>query len=85
MIFTGTRQAATEGIIKKIKRNVDDEFNDYLLFYQGSFKEEMELLEMDKKVDAYPFVLDEQGKIIFKDFGRYLESKLKKKTDLVEL
>ena len=85
MMFTGTGQAAADGIIKKIKRNVDDEFIDYLLFYQGSFKEEMKLLEMDKKNDAYVFVLDEQGEIIFKDSGRYSESKLEKIDDLVEL
>ena len=45
----------------------------------------MKLLEMDKKNDAYVFVLDEQGEIIFKDSGRYSESKLEKIADRVEL
>jgi predicted transcriptional regulator len=85
MIFTGVGQSAANGIIKKIKDNVDDEFNDYLLFYQGDFKDQMKALELDKKNDAYVFVLDEKGKIIFKDSGRYSESKLEKIADLVEL
>ena len=42
-------------------------------------------VEMDKKNDAYVFVLDEQGEIIFKDSRRYSESKLEKIADLVEL
>ena len=85
MMFTGVGQSAANGIIKKIKDNVDEEFNDYLLFYQGDFKEQMKALELDKKNDAYVFVLDEKGKIIFKDSGRYSESKLEKIADLVEL
>jgi hypothetical protein len=85
MMFTGVGQSAANGIIKKIKDNVDDEFNDYLLFYQGDFKDQMKALELDKKNDAYVFVLDEKGKIIFKDSGRYSESKLEKIADLVEL
>ncbi len=85
MMFTGVGQAAADGIIKKIKANVDESFNDYLLFYQGEFKDQMKALELDKKNDAYVFVLDENGSIIFKDSGRYSESKLEKIADLVEL
>lgn len=85
MMFTGVGQSAANGIIKKIKDNVDEEFNDYLLFYQGDFKDQMKALELEKKNDAYVFVLDEKGKIIFKDSGRYSESKLEKIADLVEL
>ena len=49
MMFTGIGQSAANGIIKKIKDNVDEEFNDYLLFYQGSFKDQMKALDLDKK------------------------------------
>lgn len=85
MMFTGIGQSAANGIIKKIKDNVDEEFNDYLLFYQGSFKDQMKALDLDKKNDAYVFVLNEKGEIIFKDSGRYSDSKLEKIADLVEL
>ena len=85
MMFTGIGQSAANGIIKKIKDNVDEEFNDYLLFYQGSFKDQMKALDLDKKNDAYVFMLNEKGEIIFKDSGRYSDSKLEKIADLVEL
>ena len=85
MMFTGAGQSMADGIMAKIRKNVDEEFNNYLLFYQGSFKEQMLSLDLDKKDDAYVFVLDENGTIILKESGRYSESKLEKIADLVEL
>ena len=85
MMFTGLGQSLSENIMEKIRANVDEEMSDYLLFYQGDFKEHMQDLDLKKKDDAYVFVLDEAGKIIFHDSGRYSESKLEKMADLVEL
>ncbi|MEX2596843.1 MAG: hypothetical protein WEC59_07925 [Salibacteraceae bacterium] len=85
MMFTGLGQSIADQIIQKIRSNVDESFNDYLLFYNGPFKEQMKALGLKKKNDAYVFVLDEKGKVIYTETGRYSESKLDKIADLVEL
>ena len=85
MMFTGAGQAASETIMTKIRENVDQEMNDYLLFYQGSFKEHMRTLDLKKKDDAYVLVLDESGKILLQESGKYSESKLDRIGELVEL
>lgn len=85
MMFTGVGQAASEKIMGKIRDNVDEEMNDYLLFYQGSFKEHMQSLGLKKKDDAYVIVLDEEGKIMLQESGKYSEAKLDRIADLVEL
>lgn len=85
MMFTGASQAAAEQVMEKIRKNVDEELNNYLLFYQGEFKEQMQALDLKKKDDAYVFVLDETGKIILKETGTYSESKLERIASLVEL
>jgi len=85
MMFTGASQAAAEKVMEKIRKNVDEDLNNYLLFYQGEFKEQMQALDLKKKDDAYVFVLDENGKIILKETGTYSESKLDKIASLVEL
>lgn len=85
MMFTGLGQSVANGIMEKIRSNVDESMNDYLLFYQGDFSDQMGALGLKKKNDAYVFVLDEEGKIIFQDSGQYSESKLEKIADLVEL
>lgn len=85
MMFTGASQAAAESVMEKIRKNVDEDLNNYLLFYQGEFKEQMQSLGLKKKDDAYVFVLDEKGKVILQETGTYSESKLEKIASLVEL
>ena len=85
MMFTGLGQSLADQVMEKITENVDESMNDYLLFYEGDFRDQMKALSLRKKDDAYVFVLDESGKIIFQDSGGYSESKLEKIASLVEL
>jgi len=85
MMFTGVGEQLADNIIEKIKENVDEEMNDYLLFHKGDFKSQMKALGLKKKDDAYVLVLDEKGDILLLETGRYSESKLDKIADLVEL
>ena len=85
MMFTGPAQAAAEKVIAKIRKNVAEDMNDYLLFYQGDFRAGMKELGLKKKDDCYVMVLDEQGKVIYTETGNYSESKLEKVAELVEL
>ncbi len=85
MMFTGPAQAAADKVITKIRKNVAEDMNDYLLFYQGNFKQGMSDLGLKKKDDCYVVVLDEAGKVIYKETGNYSESKLDKIAELVEL
>lgn len=85
MMFTGAGQALSKQVIDNVRSQTDDEYADYLLFYTGEFKEEMERLGISQKQDAYVFVLDEQGHIIYQSQGKYSEEKLEEIADLVEL
>jgi uncharacterized protein YihD (DUF1040 family) len=85
MFFTGMGQAAADQVIDNIRSNMDDDFKDYLLFHQGSIKAEMDALGIKKKNDAYVFVLDETGKVIFSENGAYSEKKIDQIAELVEL
>ncbi len=85
MMFTGASQGAANKIIDNIKKNVDPSMAEMLLFYQGSFSEQMNALGLKKKDDCYVFVLDENGKILLQETGNYSESKLDKIASLVEL
>ena len=83
MMFTGVGQTISDDILDKIRDNVDPSMNDYVLFYQGDFGQAMKELDLKKKNDAYVFVLDEDGKIIYQDQGQYSERKLDKIAELV--
>lgn len=85
MMFTGPAQAAADKVIEKMSENVADDMKDYLLFYQGNFKDEMKELELQKKDDCYVLVLDEKGKVIYNEKGNYSEKKLESIAKLVEL
>lgn len=85
MMFTGLGQQVADDIMEKIRENVDDTFNEHLMFYQGNFSAQMKALGLKKADDAYVFVLDEQGEILLKESGAYSESKLERIADLVEL
>ncbi len=85
MFFTGIGQAAADQVIANIRANMDDDFKEHLLFYQGSMRSEMDALGIKKKNDAYVFVLDEDGKVVYSENGAYTEKKIDKIAELVEL
>lgn len=85
MMFTGSSQAAAGKIKEKIRMNIDESMNDYLLFYEGNFSDQMRALDIKKKNDAYVVVLDEQGNVMTIETGEYTEKKLEKIADMVEL
>lgn len=85
MMFTGSSQAAAKKVKEKVRRNADESMEEYLLFYEGQFSDQMKALGINKKNDAYVVVLDEEGKIMALENGHYTEKKLEKIADMVEL
>lgn len=80
-MFRGSNKATANGIVKRMKNEIDESIHDYVLFYNGSVKEYKEVLGMDKKDLPYLFLLDETGKIIFATSGQYSESKMEEIED----
>jgi hypothetical protein len=85
MMFTGTGQAIAGQVIENVRNQTDEEYEDYLLFFSGDFKDKMERLGITQKQDAYVFVLDEKSTVVFQSQGKYSEEKLDKIAELVEL
>ncbi|MEZ4722518.1 MAG: hypothetical protein R2813_11655 [Flavobacteriales bacterium] len=85
MMFTGASQSGAEKVKENIRKNVDPEMAEHLLFYSGSMSDELKELGVHKKNDAHVLVLDEKGNVIASETGEYSERKLDKIAELVEI
>jgi ATP10 protein len=63
-------------IEKELKKGIDPKLHKYILMFRGSVKEYKDELEMTSSSTPYFFVLDEQGKILYKTDGPYSDEKL---------
>ena len=68
----------------KIKNKTDKEFWPYVLFFKGEVKSYIEFLSVKDKDIPYFFVLNDEGKIIHQEQGKYSEAKLTKIEDYLE-
>lgn len=69
---------------EKIKNKTDKEFWPYVMFFKGEVKPYVEYLSIEDKDTPYFFVLDESGKIVHWEKGKYTEAKLTKIEDYLE-
>ena len=83
-MFTGLNQAAHGKVVKEMKAGVDKKLWPYILIYKGEIKEYKTSLLMDKKELPYFFVLDKNGKIVYKTTGKYSEHKMEEIEKLLE-
>jgi len=75
-MYVGLKQAAYEASLKELKKSSRKDLFPYILFYKGELEPYGSSLKMDDKAEAYFFVLDEQGKIIYSTTGMYNDSKM---------
>ncbi len=75
-MFTGLNQAAHGTVVKEMKAGVDKNLWPYILIYKGEIKEYKSSLMMEKKELPYFFVLDKNGKIVYKTTGKYSDQKM---------
>lgn len=75
-MFTGAKAASANSAKEKIKKETDPELHPYILIYKGELEKYKSALGMDKKDTPYFFILDENGKIIYKTSGAYSDEKM---------
>ena len=75
-MFSGLNQAAAGTFKKKIKKEVDQKWQDRILVFKGKVKPYTSALGLKDKNSAYVYLLDETGKIVYETSGDYTESKI---------
>lgn len=75
-MYVGAKKAAYKPSIKKMKDSNRKDLYPYLLFYKGGLDPYVETLGMDNKNQAYLFIIDKQGKILYHTKGMFSENKM---------
>jgi hypothetical protein len=74
--FTGSNQSLYGEGVKEIKSKTDAIYQPYVLTWKGDFKPIQQQLKLDKPDEPWFFLLDEQGNIVWQDYGAYSEAKM---------
>ena len=82
-MFTGLNQAAHGQAVKEMKKGIDKNLWPYVLIYKGEIKEYKTSLMMEKKELPYFFVLDKDGKVVYKTHGKYSDHKMEEIENLI--
>lgn len=83
-MFTGVNVAGAGKAKKEMIKDTDPELHPYVLFYTGSIDTYKKELGMEKKDLPYIFVLDKDGKIVYKTSGYYTEAKMEGLEEVLE-
>ncbi len=83
-MFTGAKRPAYRTVMKKVKKSIDEKLLPHVLFYKGELRKYKKELGFKGKDTPYFFVLNEEGKIVFKTGGRYSDSKMREIVDYLE-
>jgi len=75
-MIAGIKELMGSTIEKKMKETIDPELQPYVLLYRGNVGDYKQSLSMPDKESPYFFVLDKQGKIVYKTSGAYTDDKL---------
>lgn len=75
-MFTGVKKGAMDDVMAKMKAKSSEEIFPYVLFYKGDLEPYEKSLKLDNKEFPYIFLVDPQGKIVWKEKGRYSEDKM---------
>jgi hypothetical protein len=83
-IFTGTNITFAASMKKKAKEYVQEDLKEHLLFCTEKGKEIIEKLNMSEKDVPYFFLLNKEGKIVYRTSGAFSDSKFDTIDDLIE-
>lgn len=75
-MFTGGKKAAYNASMNKMKESNREDLYPYLLFYKGGLEPYVSTLEMENKDQAYLFIIDQEGKILYSTKGLFQERKM---------
>lgn len=74
-ILNGLEASAAKANKNKIKQEVDEELQPKIFLFQGDQEKLLKDLNIDSK-QLYVFLMDANGKIIYKTSGKYSEAKM---------
>jgi hypothetical protein len=74
-MFTGANQGAFAAAVRKFKESAKSEIKDNVIFYKGDVSKFRSELGLEKE-KPYIFLIDENGKIVFKTEGNYTDEKM---------
>ena len=76
MMLSGLKDAASDIITKKLKKNLDPQLQPYIVLYQGSLKPYLSVLDFGKKDEPYFCIIDKNGNILQSVVGIYTDEKM---------
>ena len=76
MMLSGLKDAASDIITKKLKKNLDPQLQPFIVLYQGSLKPYLSELDFGKKDEPYFCIIDKNGKILHSVVGFYTDEKM---------
>jgi hypothetical protein len=82
-VFVGLNKAAYEPSMKKFRKGAAPELVEHVLFSKDDLQVHREELAMKDKEIPYFFVLDAQGRIVFRTQGKYTDEKLEAIEDVL--
>lgn len=83
-MYIGLKQAAYEASLKELKKSSRKDLFPYILFYKGELSPYDKELKMTDKTEAYFFLLDEKGKVIYSTTGKYSDKKMDELEELLD-
>jgi len=84
-MFTGAKRPAYKKVMQKVKDKMDPKLRPHVLFYQGTMKAYKKPLNFDEGRDVpYFFIIDPEGKIVYRTNGSYTVKKMREIIDKVE-
>lgn len=75
-LFVGVNKAAYEPSLKKFRKSAEPEIVDHVLFSKDELQPLQDALDMKDKDIPYFFVLDAEGRVIYRTQGAYSDDKL---------
>lgn len=84
LMFGGANQLVYKKARERIIEGTDESLKENVVMYKGGIKDYRKALKLKKRKTPYFFVLDKEGKIIYKTEGRYSRQVLKEVGDLIE-
>lgn len=73
-MFTGAKKMVKDKIIREIEDNTDSRVRKNILIYSGEADPVKEALKLREKDQPYFFLLNPQGKIVWRGSGRFKQS-----------
>ena len=75
-MYTGAKKMAYEISMDKMRESNRKDLYPYLLFYKGELEPYVSVLKMEEKELPYLFIIDRDGKVLYRTKGLYSEKKM---------